>query len=112
MNLMSANLRIFTQAELKFSTLMRECSATIHTLTECDFLILRSKHATILFTDHTPKTFLFTQEPKPNHQIYRIQLILMKFSNLHIVWTARNIFALPDTLSRITPPELLTRKQP
>ena len=35
----------------------------------------------------------------------------MKFPNLHIVWTAGKILALPDTLSRNTPPELITRKR-
>ena len=34
----------------------------------------------------------------------------MKFPNLHIIWTAGKNLALPDTLSRNTPPELLTRK--
>ena len=34
----------------------------------------------------------------------------MKLPNLHIVWTAGKNLALPDTLSRNTPPELLTRK--
>ena len=34
----------------------------------------------------------------------------MKFPNLHIVWTAGKNLALPDTLSRNMPPELLTRK--
>ena len=34
----------------------------------------------------------------------------MKFPNLHIVWTAGNNLALPDTLSRNTPPELLIQK--
>ena len=34
----------------------------------------------------------------------------MKFPNLHIVRTAGKNLALPDTLSRNTPPELLTRK--
>ena len=34
----------------------------------------------------------------------------MKFPNLHIVCTAGKNLALPDTLSRNTPPELLTRK--
>ena len=34
----------------------------------------------------------------------------MKFPNLHIVWTAGKNLALPDTLSRNTPPEILTRK--
>ena len=31
MNLISANSRLFTQAELRLSTLMRECTAIIHT---------------------------------------------------------------------------------
>ena len=34
----------------------------------------------------------------------------MKFPNLHIVWTAGKNLTLPDTLSRKTQPELLTRK--
>ena len=34
----------------------------------------------------------------------------MKFPILHIVWTAGKNLALPDTLSKNTPPELLTRK--
>ena len=34
----------------------------------------------------------------------------MKFPNLHVVWTAGKNLALPHTLSRNTPPELLTRK--
>ena len=34
----------------------------------------------------------------------------MKFPNVHIVWTAGKNLAPPDTLSRNTPPELLTRK--
>ena len=34
----------------------------------------------------------------------------MKFPNLHIVWTAGKNLALPYTLSRNKPPELLTRK--
>ena len=33
-NLISANSRLFTQAELRLSTLLRECTAIIHTLTE------------------------------------------------------------------------------
>ena len=110
MNLISANSRLFTQAELRLSTLMRECTAIIYTLTEYEFLILGSKHPTVLFTDHKPIIFLFTQKSNPNHRIYRFQLILMKFPNLHIVWTAGKNLALPDTLSRNTPPELLTRK--
>ena len=80
------------------------------TLKEYEFLILGSKHPTVLFADHKPIIFLFTQKSNPNHRVYRFQLILMKFPNLHIVWTAGKNLALPDTLSRNTPPELFTRK--
>ena len=83
----SANFRLFTQAELRLSTLMRDCTAIIYTLTEYDFLILGSKHLTVFFTDHKPIIFLFTQKSNPNHRLYRFQLFLMKFPNLHIVWT-------------------------
>ena len=43
MNLISANSRLFTQAELRLSTLMRECTAIIYILTEYEFLLLGSK---------------------------------------------------------------------
>ena len=106
----SANSRLITQAELSFSTLMRECTAKIYTLTEYEFLILGSDHPTVLFTDHKPIVYLFTQKSNPNHRVYRFQLILMNFPNLNIVRTAGKNLALLDTLSRNTPPELLTRK--
>ena len=61
-NLISANSRLFTRAELRLSTLMRECTAIIYTLTEHEFLILGSKHPKVLFTDHKPIIFLFTQK--------------------------------------------------
>ena len=109
-NLISANLRLFSQAELRLSTIMRESTAIIYTLTEYEFLILGSKQPTVLFTDHKPTIFLFTQKSNTNHRVYRFQLILMKFPNLHIVLTAGKNLALPDTLSRNTPLELLTRK--
>ena len=37
MILISANSCLFTQAELRLSTLMRACTAIIHTLTEYEF---------------------------------------------------------------------------
>ena len=111
MNLISANSRLLTQAELRLSTRMREYTAIIHILTEYEFLILGPKHPTVLFTDHKPIIFLFTQKSNPNHRVYRFQLILRKFPNLHIVWTAGKNLALPDTLTRNTLPELLTRKK-
>ena len=109
-NLISSYSRLFTQAELRLSTLMRECTAINYTLTEYEFLILGSKHPTFLFTDHNPIIFLFTQKSNPKHRVFRFQIILMKFPNLHIVWTAGKNLALPDTLSKNTPFELLTRK--
>ena len=50
------------------------------------------------------------QNSNTNHKVYRFQLILMKCPNLHIVLDSRKNLALPDTLSRNTPPELLIRK--
>ena len=40
MKLISENLGLFTRAELRFSTLMRDCTAINYKLTEYDFLIL------------------------------------------------------------------------
>ena len=77
---------------------------------EFEFLIYGSKHPTVLITDHKPINFLFTQKSNPNHRVYRFQLVLMKFPNLHIVCTARKKLVLPDTLGRNKPPEFLTRK--
>ena len=37
MNLISANSRLFTQAKLRLSILMRECTAIIYTITEYEF---------------------------------------------------------------------------
>ena len=110
MNLILANSRLFTQAELRLTTLMRECTAIIYTLTEYEFLILGSKHPTVLFTDHKPIIFLFTQKSNPNHRVYRFQLILLKIPILNIVWTPGKNLALPDTSSRNMPAELLTWK--
>ena len=88
MDLISANSRLFIQAELRLSTLMRERTAIIYTITEYEFLILGSRHPTVLFTDHRPNMFLFTQKLNPNHRVYRFQLILSKIPNLNIVVTA------------------------
>ena len=88
MILISANSRLFRQAEFRLSTLVRECRVIIYTLTEYEFLILGSKHSTALFTDHKPFIFLFTQKSNPNHRVYSFQLSLMTFPNLLIVCSA------------------------
>ena len=72
---------------MRLSTLIRECSAINFALTEYEFLLTGSNHQIVLFTDHKPIIYLFTQKNKPNHRVYRFQLILMKFPNLQIIWT-------------------------
>ena len=109
MRLISANSRLFTPIEMRLSTLIRECSAIIFALTEYEFLLTGSNHPIILFTDHKPIIYLFTQKNKPNHRVYRFQLILMKFPNLHIIWTEGKNLALPDLLSRTIDEEHFTK---
>ena len=109
MNLPSANSRLFTPIEMRLSTLIRECSAIIFALTEYEFFLRGSKHPIILFSDHKPIMYLFTQKNKPNHRVYRFQLILMKFPNLHIIWTEEKNLALPDLLSRTINEEQFTK---
>ena len=65
MNLISANSRLFTQAELKLYALMRECTAIIYTLTEYEFLILGSKHPTVFFYRLLTHNFSFYTKIKP-----------------------------------------------
>ena len=67
MKLISANSRLFTPIEMRLSTLIRECSAIIFALTEYEFLLTGSNHPIVLFTDHKPIIYLFTQKNKPNH---------------------------------------------
>ena len=53
---------------------MRECAAIIFKQTEYEFLLLRSKHSPVLFTDHKSIIFLFTQSFNPNYEVYRFQI--------------------------------------
>ena len=66
MELVSANSRLFSTTELRLSTILRECSAIIYAISEYEFLIQGSKQPIILYTDHKPISFLFTQKNKPN----------------------------------------------
>ena len=85
---------------MRLSTLIREWSAIIIPLTEYGFLLTGSRHPTVLFTDPKPKLYLFTQKNKPNHSVYRFQLMLIKFPKLNIIWTEGKKLVLPDLLSR------------
>ena len=108
-NLILANSRLFTPIEMRLSTLIRKCSAIIFALKEYDFLLTGSKHPIILFSDHKPIIYLLTQKNQPNHRVYRFQLILMKFPNLHSIWTEGKNLALPDLLSRTVNEEQITK---
>ena len=108
--LISANSRLFTQAERRIPTLMRGCTAIIYTLTKIEFLTLGSKHQTFFFTDHKPIIFLFPPKNNPNHREYRFHLTLLKIPNLHLACIAGKHLALPDTFCQNTQPELPTRK--
>ena len=82
MNLISANSRLFTQAELRLSTLMRECTAIIYTLAENEFLILGSKHPTVLFTDHKTNHFSLYSKIQPKSPILQISINSNEISKL------------------------------
>ena len=62
MNLISANSRLFTQAKLRLSTLMRECTAIIYTLTEYEFLILGSKHPLQFYSQTINQLYFFSHK--------------------------------------------------
>ena len=109
MKLVSSNSRLFTPIEMRLPTLISECLAIIFALTEYEFLLTCSNYPIVLFTDHKPIIYLFTQKNKPNHRVYRFQLILMKFPNLHIIWTEGKNLALPDLLSRTLVEEHFTK---
>ena len=109
MKLVSANSRLFTPIDMRLSTLIKEGSAIIFALTEFEFLLTGSNHTIVLFTDHKPIIYLFTQKNKPNHRVYRFQLLLMKFQNLHIIWTKGKNLALPDLLSTTIDKENFTK---
>ena len=51
-----------------------------------------------------PQTYslFFTKENKPNHRVYKFQLILMKFPNVHILRTEGKNLSFPDFSSHST----------
>ena len=68
MKLISTNSRLFSPIEKRLSILIREFSAITFALTEYEFLLTGSSHTIVLFTDHKPIIYLFTQKNKPNHR--------------------------------------------
>ena len=80
--LISANSRLITSIEMRLSTLIRECSAITFALAEYELTLTGSKHPIVLFSDHKPIIYLFTQNNKPKYRVYRFQLIILNFPNL------------------------------
>ena len=99
MELVSANSRLFSTLELKLSAVLRECSALIYAPSDYEFLIQGSQHLIILYTDHKQILFLITQKIKLNNRVYKFQLILMKFPNLHIIWMEGKNLLFQDLLN-------------
>ena len=64
MKLVSANSRLSTPIEMRLS-------AIIFAQIEYEFLLTGSNHPIVIFTDHKPIIYLFTQKNKPNHRVYR-----------------------------------------
>ena len=52
--LISAEVKFFTQAELRRSPHMEECTAKLYARAEFEFLVFGSKHSIVLFADHKP----------------------------------------------------------
>ena len=61
-----------------------------------------SRVTKLYFCIHRSKTYTLkiTQKTKPNHNVNKFQRILIKFPNLHIVWTEKKNLSHPDLLSR------------
>ena len=54
----------------------------------------------LYFTLIISQSYSYLHKNKPNHKVRKFQLILMKFPNLHIVWTEGKNFSLPDLINR------------
>ena len=86
---------------------MRECTAILYTLTGYEFLVLGSKHPTILFTGH--KSIIFSLHRILISTIEYKYLKFLKYCNLHLLSAAGKKIALPDTSTRNIPQERITR---
>ena len=70
MNVFSKKSRLFTQADLRLSTLVRESTAITHTLSEDEFLFFGSEHPTVLITDQKHIFFFIFQKSNPIFEIF------------------------------------------
>ena len=61
---------------------MRESTATIYTLKEYEFSIIGSKHPTVIFIDHKPIIFVFTQKANPNQKKLYISINFKEITKL------------------------------
>ena len=76
---------------------MRECTAIIYRLAECEFLILGSKHLTVLFTDYKPIIFLLPDTLSRNTP----PDFLIRKTTVEIIENIKFFLAKEETSSRL-----------
>ena len=98
--IVSYNSRIFSDAEQKMSTQIRELTGIVYALTIYTHLIIGSLHPIYVFCDHKPILYLWAKKSLLSHRFFRYQQTFAQFTNLRIVWTPGTNLAFPDLLSR------------
>ena len=84
MQVISYNLRIFTESEQKLAVIYRELSAIVYTLEIYEILIIGSKHPITILTDHKPILTLVTRKGNRNTRFSRYQIVFTRFPKLVI----------------------------
>ena len=100
--IISFNSRVFDKAEQKMSTFHRELCGIVSALQTYEQYIIGSLFpiCLYLYCDHKPILYLWGRKGQLSHRFFRYQVIITKFQNLKIIWTAGSNLAFPDILSR------------
>ena len=92
--------RVFDKAEQKMSTLQRELCGIVSALQTYEHYIIGPPFPIYLYCDHKLILCLWGRKGQLSHRFFRYQVIITKFQNLKITWTAGSNLAFPDILSR------------
>ena len=103
--IISANSRVFDNAEKKMSPQHRELCRIISALQTYEFYLIGSPFPKYLFCDHRSILFLWSRRGQISHRFFKFQVVLTKFQNLNIIYTEDKNLAFPDLLSRQVPIE-------
>ena len=98
--IVSFNSRSFDKVEQKISTLHRELCGIVSALQTYEHYIIGSHFPTYLYCDNKPILYLWGRKGQLSHRFFRYQVIITKFQNLKIIWTAGSNLVFPDILSR------------